>query len=326
MASAPTLERVVEARRAVEDAGDSATEEQLGELERAREAHARSRAAAARVAVQAVSEASAAEIGARVRFSWLDAFVADEAGGLADGAPEREFVIEAVVNRNRHSIVFRASCARVGDDRRCVKLGDVHHKALEALRGVPGVVAAEKVVRLRADFDGFARGAAAVVMPELWNVDQAMGAGLLGDKDTPVRWGRQLGAALRGAHERGWLHRDIKTDNVLVAPGSHDAVLTDWDFAAAEDSEEGREREFVGTKKFAAGDFVASGFGFVVAHNRRHDREALVYTLAWLSGERWSLDDVLSGARIGLDDAVAKYPACAAALEASGGGGGGDGR
>ncbi len=76
-----------------------------------------------------------------------------------------------------------------------------------------------------------------------------------GDPETHAAWGfeRRVSLvldvlrALEHAHARGVVHRDVKPDNILVAPGG-EVLLIDWGVAWTEDL--GEERGLVGTPRY----------------------------------------------------------------------------
>ncbi len=65
-----------------------------------------------------------------------------------------------------------------------------------------------------------------------------------------IWWLRQTAEAVTALHEAGWLHGDIKPENVMVSPSGH-ATLIDLGFVRPFDSAEGR-KELMGTPAYAA--------------------------------------------------------------------------
>jgi len=82
---------------------------------------------------------------------------------------------------------------------------------------------------------------------------------LLADSGALSRWQamdvlRPLASALDHAHEKGFVHRDIKSSNILIEKGSGRAVLTDFGVAKAlhEGSSMTQNGAFIGTVYYAA--------------------------------------------------------------------------
>jgi WD40 repeat protein len=88
---------------------------------------------------------------------------------------------------------------------------------------------------------------------------------------------RQAAEAAHALHEAGVIHRDIKPDNILLAPDGSQAVLMDLGLAQLADEAEGRltrTRQFVGTLRYASPEQVLS-----VPLDRRTDVYSLGATL-----------------------------------------------
>ena len=76
-------------------------------------------------------------------------------------------------------------------------------------------------------FDIVEHGESAAIVMELVegeSLSQLLRQGPL-DVATGVRLGREIAEALGAAHERGILHRDLKTENVMVTPEGHVKIL-----------------------------------------------------------------------------------------------------
>ncbi|MCT7952641.1 serine/threonine-protein kinase [Ancylothrix sp. C2] len=83
---------------------------------------------------------------------------------------------------------------------------------------------------------------------------------------------RQVGEALTFVHERGFLHRDVKPQNILLRPTSLDAVLIDFGLA----------REFVQGMEMSHTASLTHGFAPIEQYERRAERGTFtdVYALA----------------------------------------------
>lgn len=101
------------------------------------------------------------------------------------------------------------------------------------------------------------------------------------DADGTARLGREITAALAAAHARGILHRDVKPQNILMAPDGR-ARLTDFGSARLAGQETVTQTGgLVGTVDYAAPELLAGGRG-----DARSDEFALGVTLYYaLTGE-----------------------------------------
>jgi len=101
------------------------------------------------------------------------------------------------------------------------------------------------------------------------------------DAEAAVRLGRDITAALAAAHRRGILHRDVKPQNILLAPDGR-ARLTDFGSARLAGQETVTQTGgLVGTADYAAPEQLAGGRG-----DARADEYALGVTLYYaLTGE-----------------------------------------
>src|SRR5882724_10766904 len=101
------------------------------------------------------------------------------------------------------------------------------------------------------------------------------------DCDGAARVGRDITAALAAAHRRGILHRDVKPQNILLAPDGR-ARLTDFGSARLAGQETVTQTGgLVGTADYAAPEQLAGGRG-----DARADEYALGVTLYYaLTGE-----------------------------------------
>ena len=234
-------------------------------------------------------------------------------------AESRTFRATRLLHDGRFSVVYLAVDEADGTEH-VIKAGDVNFDVYEELREVQGVVPVGRATKLCAEARVGRRpgytlpaGTPALVMPVLLSMDEAEKRGLTRRPQLLERWAEQLSATLREAHKRGWLHRDVKPDNVLVDPKTHDAVLADWDLALRVrdvDEQETVAFQFHGTEMYAAQALVNGGCGFDVIYEPAFEWESLIYTMAWLCGERWTAKDARRGRRLRMSDASRKHKPC----------------
>lgn len=161
-----------------------------------------------------------------------------------------------------------------------------------AALGLPGVVPMEAATVVSSEAN--LGDVHAVVMPFLHTFRDSVVGNALRHEDVLFSVAGQLRETLSGLHEGGWLHRDIKPDNLLfdVGVGSFRVNLCDFGSAVKRaDHESECARNYRTTWEFAASALLRRRGGvFKVAF----DWEAFFYTVAWLAGARWtrpSLDD-----------------------------------
>src|SRR2546430_12332932 len=86
------------------------------------------------------------------------------------------------------------------------------------------------------------------------------------DPDAVTRLGREITAALAAAHRHGILHRDVKPQNILLAPDGR-ARLTDFGSARLSGQETVTQTGgLVGTADYAAPEQLAGGRGAARGH------------------------------------------------------------
>lgn len=74
-------------------------------------------------------------------------------------------------------------------------------------------------------------------------------------------WSRQVAEALAALHERGWVHGDIKPENIIVSPTGH-VTLIDLGFACRPDGEDPPLAPLLqASLAYAAPELIAATFG-----------------------------------------------------------------
>ena len=191
------------------------------------------------------------------------------------------------IGRGGFSIVYRARDRRIGADvaiKLLVPPPAAARLARERLRREVQVVRQLSHPNIVAVYDVVDDGPwSFVVMEYVPGPDLAVRVRQRGplDPDAAARLGRDITAALAAAHRRGILHRDVKPQNILLAPDGR-ARLTDFGSARLAGQETVTQTGgLVGTADYAAPEQLAGGRG-----DARADEYALGVTLYYaLSGE-----------------------------------------
>ena len=191
------------------------------------------------------------------------------------------------IGRGGFSIVYRARDRRVGADvaiKLLVPPPAAARLARERLRREVQVVRQLSHPNIVAVYDVVDDGPwSFVVMEYVPGPDLAVRVRQRGplDSDAVARLGREITAALAAAHRHGILHRDVKPQNILLAPDGR-ARLTDFGSARLSGQETVTQTGgLVGTADYAAPEQLAGGRG-----DARADEYALGVTLYYaLTGE-----------------------------------------
>lgn len=184
------------------------------------------------------------------------------------------------IGRGGYSIVYRARDRRVGTDvaiKLLVPPPAAARLARERLRREVEAVRQLSHPNIVAVYDVVDEGPwSFVVMEYVPGPDLAVRVRDRGplDAEATARLGREIAAALDVAHRRGILHRDVKPQNILLAPDGC-ARLTDFGSARLAGSETVTQTGgLVGTTAYAAPEQLAGGRG-----DARADEYALGMTL-----------------------------------------------
>src|SRR5256714_3145173 len=191
------------------------------------------------------------------------------------------------IGRGGFSIVYRARDRRVGADvaiKLLVPPPAAARLARERLRREVQAVRQLSHPNIVAVYDVVDDGPwSFVVMEYVRGPDLAVRVRQRGplDPDAAARLGREVSEALAAAHGRGILHRDVKPQNILLAPDGR-ARLTDFGSARLAGQETVTQTGgLVGTVDYAAPEQFAGGRG-----DARADEYALGVTLYYaLTGE-----------------------------------------
>jgi Protein kinase domain len=191
------------------------------------------------------------------------------------------------IGRGGFSIVYRARDRRIGADvaiKLLVPPPAAARLARERLRREVQAVRQLSHPNIVAVYDVVDDGPwSFVVMEYVPGPDLAVRVRQRGplDCDAAVRLGRDVTAALAAAHRHGILHRDVKPQNILLAPDGR-ARLTDFGSARLAGQETVTQTGgLVGTADYAAPEQLAGGRG-----DARADEYALGVTLYYaLTGE-----------------------------------------
>ncbi len=200
---------------------------------------------------------------------------------LAPGAVLQDrYVIAGEIGRGGYSIVYRAHDPRVGADvaiKLLVPPPAAARLARERLRREVQAVRQISHPNIVAVYDVAEDGPwSFVVMEYVAGPDLAVRVRERGplDVDAVVRLGREIAGALDAAHRRGILHRDVKPQNILLAPDGR-ARLTDFGSARLTGLETVTQTGgLVGTADYAAPELLAGHRG-----DARADAYALGVTL-----------------------------------------------
>jgi hypothetical protein len=191
------------------------------------------------------------------------------------------------IGRGGFSIVYRARDRRIGADvaiKLLVPPPAAARLARERLRREVQAVRQLSHPNIVAVYDVVDDGPwSFVVMEYVPGPDLAVRVRQRGplDSDGAARLGRDITAALAAAHRRGILHRDVKPQNILLAPDGR-ARLTDFGSARLAGQETVTQTGgLVGTADYAAPEQLVGGRG-----DARADEYALGVTLYYaLTGE-----------------------------------------
>src|SRR3989441_7850375 len=143
------------------------------------------------------------------------------------------YEIAEEIGRGGYSVVYRARDRRVGTDvaiKLLVPPPAAARLARERLRREVQAVRTLSHPNIVAIYDVIDEGPwSFVVMEYVPGPDLAVRVRQRGplDADATARLGREIAAALDAAHRRGILHRDVKTQNILLPPDGG-ARLTDF--------------------------------------------------------------------------------------------------
>ena len=207
------------------------------------------------------------------------------------------------MGRGGYSIVYRARDRRIGADvaiKLLVPPPAAARLARERLRREVQAVRQLSHPNIVAVYDVVDDGPwSFVVMEYVPGPDLAVRVRQRGplDSDAAARLGRDVTAALAAAHRLGILHRDVKPQNILLAPDGR-ARLTDFGSARLAGQETVTQTGgLVGTADYAAPEQLAGGRG-----DARSDEYALGVTLYYaLTGELPARVPSRGGAAAGRD-------------------------
>src|SRR5438477_473502 len=221
--------------------------------------------------------------GRRTRGMCSRVFVSQERAMVAEPtylAPgvvlQDRYEIADEIGRGGFSIVYRARDRRVGADvaiKLLVPPPAAARLARERLRREVQVVRQLSHPNIVAVYDVVDDGPwSFVVMEYVPGPDLAVRVRQRGplDPDAVARLGREITAALAAAHRHGILHRDVKPQNILLAPDGR-ARLTDFGSARLSGQETVTQTGgLVGTADYAAPEQLGGGRG-----DARADEDAL---------------------------------------------------